>query len=285
MAKKPQRLLLTTILLTVLLISSAYAMLTPSAHAQEITAKTKALTVINQVAGVDLTKYTANATLDVNGSYLGLLPTENIRYTLSSAGSQIKMLATFTNGSLQMIDVLENVGSPRMTAPAASVARMAQAFLLNYQSYSANSFYGQLASMLNQAAPTQNSTTTIGNLNFNITTTTGNSSLGNSTTFTWSYTSNGVDADCKCVSISYENSFLKDFIDTWNLYPIGSTTVNLSEQQAETIAMSNAKTYSWTVGSGNETHLINKFNVTEPKVEQLVFCEVAMGLMRVAVIR
>ena len=108
MAKKPQRLLITTILLTVLLFFSTNIMLTTTVHAQEITATTKGLTIINQVAGIDLTKYNATATLDVAGSYLGVLPTENIRYTLTSAGSQIEMLDTFTNGSLQIMDVLEN---------------------------------------------------------------------------------------------------------------------------------------------------------------------------------
>ena len=251
----------------------------PNAHAQEVTtAKAKGLTIISQVASLDIANYTATPTVDVTGSYLGPLPTENIRYTLTGFGNTIEMQDTFTNGSLQIMDILENSGSPLMTAlPAsarASVVVMAKAFLLNYQEYSANSLYGQLASTLNNADPAQNSTTTVGNINFDINTISGNSTLGNSTTFTWSYTSNGVNADCKCVSLSYENGSLKSFIDTWNLYPIGSTTVNLSEQQAENIAMQNAKAYSWTIGSGNEKHVINNFNVTKPMVEQLEFCPV-----------
>ena len=274
MNKKTQ--LLTTILLTVLILSSAYAVIAPNTNA-EITTNTavaQGLTVINQVAGVDLAKYNATLTLDATGSYLDVLPTENVRYTLSGKGSRIDMLDTFVNGSLLMIDVLENSGSPNMTTPAANVVGEAKDFLLNYQSYSANSFYSQLASTLDQADATKNSTTTSGNVMFNITVTSGNSNtLRNSITFTWSYTSNGINAPFKCVSLSYENGFLKVFIDTWNLYPVGSNTVNLSEQQADNIAMKYAKTYSWTVGSGNETHVINNFNVTKPMVKYLVFCE------------
>ena len=212
--------------------------------------------------------------MDVAGSYLGVLPTENIRYTLTGFGGTIEIQDTFTNGSLQIMDVLENTPSPLIPAlPASSALRvnesyalveMAKIFLNNYQSYSANSFYGQLASTLNNANPTKNSTTTIGNINFNINTISGNSALGNSTTFTWSYTFNGVNADCKCVSLTYENGYLKSFIDTWKLYPIGSTTVNLSEQQAENIAMQNAKTCTWTIGSGNQKQVINNFNITKP---------------------
>jgi hypothetical protein len=279
MAKENKRkLFFITVFAIVLLSYSAYVSLMPSANAAEATtAKAKGLTVISQVVGVDLTKYNATPTLDVNGPYFGGLPTKNIRYTLAGNGSHIEMLDTFTDGSLQMIDVLENSGSPYMNTSAANVAGMAKTFLLNYKSYSANTFYGQLASMLN-ADPfkntfAKNSTTTAGNLKFDITTTSGNSPMVNSTTFAWSYTSNGVDAACKCVSLGYKNGFLKSFINNWNLYPIGSTTVNLSQQEAEAIAMQKAKAYSWTIGSGNETYVINNFNVTKPMYEQLVFCE------------
>ena len=282
MTKKPQTLLLTTILLTILLISSAYAITVPSAHAQAVaTSEAKGLTIINQVAGINLTIYHATPTLDVAGSYLGVLPTENIRYTLTGFGGTIEIQDTFTNGSLQIMDVLENTPSPLMNTLHTSSAlrvnesyvlvEMAKAFLNNYKSYSANSLYGQLASTLNNANPTKNSTTTIGNINFNINTISGNSTVGNSTTFTWSYTFNGVNADCKCVSLTYENGYLQSFIDTWKLYPIGSTTVNLSEQQAENIAMQNAKTSSWTIGSGNQKQVITNFNLTKPVVELLEF--------------
>jgi hypothetical protein len=280
MVKKPQNLLLTTILLLILMISSAYASV-PKANALVITSTAKGLAIISQVAGINLGNQTVTSTLDVAGSYLGVLPTENVRYTLQGSAGAVEIQDTFTNGSLQIMDVLENTASPLMPAlPPISalginasnfLVQTAKIFLINYQSYSANSLYGRLASTLNSADPNKNSTTTIGDINFNIDTISGNSAVGNSTTFTWSYTSNGVNADCKCVSLSYENYCLKSFIDTWNLYPIGSTRVNLSKQQAENIAMQNAKTYTWTEGSGTQTRVINNFNITEPEMELLEF--------------
>jgi hypothetical protein len=290
MAKENKRkLIFIMVFAIVLLSSSAYASLMPNAHATEVTASTaKGLTIINQVAGIDLTTYNATPTLNVASSYLGVLPTENIRYTLTGLGNTIEIQDTFTNGHLLMMTVLEDSRStqtPTLPAEIASklnmshiLVQMAKAFLLNYQEYSTNSFYSQLASTLNNADPAKNSTTTFGNVNFEINTISGNSStLGNSTTFTWSYTANGVDAHCKCVSLSYKNGFLNRFFDSWNLYPIGSTTVNLSKQQAEEIAMQNAKAYSWTIGSGNDTHVINNFNLTKPMYEQLAFCPVGNG--------
>jgi hypothetical protein len=275
MAYKPQKLLLTIILLMVLVISSVYAVIVPGAHAEVITSTStaKGLTIIDQVAGFDLTKYNATSTLKVNGPTLGTLPTENIRYTLESTRSHVEILEKFTNGHLQLIDVLENCGQFQMTSSPAVVVGMARLFLLKYQAYSANSFYGQLSSMLNKVDSTKNSTIIVGNIKFDITTTSGDSAMGNSTTFTWSYTSNGITATGKCVSLEYRDGFLKAFIDTWNLYKIGSTTVNLSEKQAEEIAMKNARAFTWSVGSGNQTIVINNFNITKPMVAHLMFCE------------
>jgi hypothetical protein len=272
MANKPQKLLA---ILLILFVSSVYAVIVTQAHAEVTTTTSteKGLTILNQVAGFDLSKYNATPTLNVNGPTLGTLPTENIRYTLENDKSRIDILETFTNGNLKMIDVLEKTGSFYMATSPAAVVRMAKAFLSNYQSYSANSFYGKLSSMLNKADATKNSTTIVGNIKFDITTTSGNSAMGNSTTFTWSYTSNGITATVKCVSLEYRDGFLKAFIDTWNLYKIGSTTVNLSEKQAAAIAMKNARTYTWSIGSDNQTIVINNFNVTKPMVTQLMFCE------------
>ena len=260
-----------TFLILILIGSLAFIAVAPSTYAAPATPETtttaKGLSILNQVVGVDLAKYNATPTVNVNGSYKGVLPSENVRYTLNSNGSKLDVLNTFTNGHLQMIDVLENDGSPHVTTSAADTVEMANTFLLNYQTYSESPFYGQLASTLNKVDPSVNSTALYGNVQFKVT------SSGDRTTFTWSYTSNGIDAIYKCVSLSYQNGFLKTFIDTWNLYSIGSTAVDVSKQEAEAIAMQTAKTFSWKVGSGNATFVVDKFNVTQPVVEQLVFCE------------
>ena len=253
----------------ILVISIAFLAAIPYANTKEITdnSTAKGLAIINQVAGFNLTKYKVTPTLAASDQTLGNSQTENIRYALDNSKSHIEILETFTGNHLQMIDVLENHGSVQMPTSPFFAMVMAKDFLLKYQNYSINSFYGQLSSMLNREVdPTKNSTTTIGNIKFDITTTS-----GNSTTFTWSYTSGGINTLDKCVSLGYKEGFLKHFIDTWDLHKIGSTTVNLSEQQAEEIAMKNAKTYTWTIGSGKQAVVINNFNVTKPVVKELIF--------------
>jgi hypothetical protein len=37
--------------------------------------------------------------------------------------------------------------------------------------------------------------------------------------------------------------------------------------------MKSAKTYTWTVGSDNQTYVINNFNLTKPMIKYIVFCE------------
>lgn len=117
-----RKLLFTTVILTLLLISSAYATLIPNAQAAEITTQQKAVAVMKDVVGLDLTKY--NVTTEEhnqNPPYLGSVLQENVLYNLNSDNSKVKAFYTFANGNLQGIYVLENKGTPSLTKPAVSV--------------------------------------------------------------------------------------------------------------------------------------------------------------------
>jgi hypothetical protein len=109
---------LVTVSLTLLLISCVYASLMPSAHATELTLQQKGLSIMNDVVGLDIAKYTVTTKeypQDPQASYLGVVPQENVAYDLASDGSKLKALYTFADGNLQMMHVLENEGSPRTT--------------------------------------------------------------------------------------------------------------------------------------------------------------------------
>lgn len=261
-----QKLLFTTIFLLILLNISTYASLISNVHAEEITAQQKGLVFLNDVVGVDLSKYTTTPKEYLQDSYFGVLPQENVRFNLLSNGSKLDMLCTLTNGTLQIVDVLERDGTPFMTKSSVNVLENAKAFLTDYQGYSGDSFYGELNSMLNNIDANENATITSGNVKLEATYT------AYLETFRWTYTYNNVEAPSKCVVIGYKNGFLKNFIDTWDLYKIGSTSVALSEEEAINIAIERAKTYSWKVGSGNNTYEVKNFNVTKAMVTQLIFC-------------
>ncbi len=245
MAKNSKRnLLCITLFLMVLLSSSACAILIPSAHATEPTTPEKGLSILSNTAELDMSEYAVTTKVypqNYNSSYLGVVAQENVEYELTAEGSKVKTLCTFANSRLQVIHVLENEGSPHLSKTAASSLELAQDFLTNYQAYTEDSFYGELKSTLDNVDVGKNSTKTEGNTQLEVIADSGY------TTFKWTYTSNGAIAPAKFVSLGFNNSFLTYFVDNWQLYPIGSTTVNLSEREAIAIALDAAKAHQWSL--------------------------------------
>jgi hypothetical protein len=265
MAKKTKKLLFITVILSLLFISSTYAALIPNVHAAETTILQEGLAVTNNVIGIDLAKYATSSEYKQD-SYLGVFPQENLRYTLATEGSTLDLYYTFVNGKLQKIHVLEAQGNLQMQkALSANSLENSKDFLSNYQGYSKNTFYGELGSTLNTVDANKNLTTIYGNTKLSVTV------QDNSATYRWTYTLNGIDAPDKCVALHYEDGFLSYFVDNWDIYKIGSTNVNLSEQQAIDIAMAKAKAFTWATVSDNKTFEDLKYNVTNAMVWNTVF--------------
>jgi hypothetical protein len=141
----------------------------------------------------------------------------------------------------------------------------AKNFLNDYAIYSGKAFYDELASMLNAVEPDQNLTKTSGNIKLEVT------SLADSKTYRWTYSVDGFEAPDKCVAIRYKDGFLKYFADTWELYQVGNTNVNLSEKEAINIAMENAKSASWQMGSGDNTVDVKNFTIANAMLWETVF--------------
>jgi hypothetical protein len=120
--------------------------------------------------------------------------------------------------------------------------------------------------MLNAVDVGKNSTITYGNTKLETTTSEKYES------FRWTYTYNGIEAPSKCVSLGYENGFLKYFVDNWDLYTIGGTEVKVSEEQAISTAMDQARTFSWNMGTGNSTLKVKDYNVANAMVWETLFC-------------
>ncbi|MBC7130670.1 hypothetical protein H5T51_05565 [Candidatus Bathyarchaeota archaeon] len=91
--------------------------------------------------------------------------------------------------------------------------------------------------------------------------------------FRWTYTLNGVEAPSKCVAVYFEDGFLKYFIDTWDIYKIGSSTINISEEEAVNIAIEHAKKFSWKVSMGGDNIPIEvkEFKIVGVSETKLVF--------------
>ncbi len=238
------------------------------ARAAEITNQEKAISIMDNVIGLDLSKYTVSPLDSLLNSYLGAIDQETYLYSLRSNGSVAADIRfTFANGNLRMIHVLESKDSSILKNSTANTVEMAKEFLGSYHSYSQNSFYDQLNSMLSHDALAKNYTATNGNIKFESI----NSDYHKTETYRWTYMINGIDAPSKCVALCYENGFLKYFIDNWNLYTIGSTSVNISEKQAIDIAIQRAQEFSWKMGSDKVTLYLQNFAVANAMVWETVF--------------
>ncbi|MCW4043895.1 MAG: hypothetical protein NWE94_00055, partial [Candidatus Bathyarchaeota archaeon] len=259
MAKNSKRkLLFTTAFLTILLSSSAYAALMPTINAAELTAQQKGLSVLSNVVGLDLTKYdVVTEEKNLYPQNLDRMLQETVLYNFTSVNSKLRTFCTFTNGNLQEIYVLEKKGTLSLNKPMVSIndIQRARDFLSNYEAYTAKPIFGELKSTLNNVDARKNVTKTFGNKALQVT------AYDGYTHFKWYYTANGAIAPyTKVVAIGFKDGFLHSFIDSWNLYSIGSTSVNLSKEEAIAIALDTAREHSWTMQLGQDVLDPKNFN-------------------------
>ncbi len=222
----------------------------------------KVLTILENVVGLDLAKYSTDLELYAQAPFLyfEVLPQEDVKYTLESDESKLEVICAFVDEKLRSMNIYINDGSPLTTQPAASPLETAKNFLDKYPTYSDNSYYSTMRSMLNNIEADQNVTKTSENIKLAVTVT------ANSTDFRWKYVFNGVEATSKCVALNFEQGFLKYFIDSWSFWTIGNTDLNVSEEEAIEIAMNAAENYSWNLSSGTTVTEFNIVGVSETKL-------------------
>lgn len=218
--------------------------------------------------GLDLSKYAAEPQDNYVNSFMDVVPQENIRYIIGTNGSKAADIRlTFSNEKLRTIDVLECTENLYLSKNFPNTLEMAKNFLSSYQVYSKNFLYGKLDLMLSTDEIGKNITKILDNVKLEITT----SKDYAAETFRWTYSYNGIEAPSKCVVLGYNNGFFKYFIDNWDLYKIGNTSVNLTEDTAKDIAMAKARDFSWKMGSENNSFWIQNFTVMQAMVTQTVF--------------
>ena len=167
---------------------------------------------------------------------------EEADFTLRSSTGKLRARCTFVGNHLRQIFVSDLSGEPSLNQLSADAVGNAKGFLERYQSYTSDSFYGKLKSMLGEVSAGENVTKTEGNVQLKV------STIDQSwTNFMWTYVDeNGVQAASKNVILNYRDGMLKMFLDNWKLYTIASEPM-LSGNQAVAIALDATKDYSWTV--------------------------------------
>jgi hypothetical protein len=229
----------------------------------------KGVTILKEVVGLDVSKYTITAEENQYTDPAGVTM-DIVFYTLVSDSSRVTALLKFTYGNLMMIHMLDIDGPLYLTKPQTNVnaVELAKAFLSKYRTYTGDSVYGQLMHMLDDMffIPS-NFTKTSGNAVLEVT-----GSDSERPWFKWYYTSNDASSPySKFMALGFRNGFLEAFVDKWQLYKIGSTEVNISEKEAIAIALEAAKAHAWSLKLDNDTFSPENFGEKNVRWTALLF--------------
>jgi hypothetical protein len=224
----------------------------PAAYSAELTAPKKALMFLEDVVKVDVTKY--NATLVSNRvdypPHWGGLAQEVVRYNLDGGNeSNLYITCRFRENVLHSCSLQVLKGSPLFAEPQpTSLLDAAKGFLERYQTYSKASYAQEMGNMLDKIDETKDATITSGNMKLTRLTQEAqngpNAEAFEYTVFEWTYTINGVDVPQNVVRVTFEEGVFKSFGNNWNLYNIGSSEVNVSREEAITLARNAAEDYT-----------------------------------------
>jgi hypothetical protein len=219
----------------------------------------KVLTILEEVVGLDMVEYSTDLEFYAQSPllYFDVLPQEDVKYVLESNERELKVICAFVDAKLRSMRIYVNDGSPLTTQPATTYIEMAKDFLDKYQTYSDGSYYSTMQSMLDDVEGDKTITKTVENIKLDVTVT------ESYTDFRWKYVFNGVEATSKCVALNFKQGFLNYFIDKWSLCTIGSTDLNVSEEEAIEIAMNAAENHSWNLSSGTTVTEFNIVGVSE----------------------
>jgi len=206
----------------------------------------KARSFLTDVIQLDITKYHAELvsnTLEFRSDLDGITE-EILKYSLISNESRLDVLLRFRNQTLSRyyIQVLE--GIPYYSRPQPdNLLDITSEFIHRYKTYTGASYLNEMESMLDDVDELTGLEKTMGNIKLET------SIEGNNKEVRWVHTVDGLDFPIKGVVLKFEGDFLKEINDGWLLYQIGSTELNVSEEEAKALAMEYAKSISWTVNN------------------------------------
>jgi len=235
----------------------------PRAYSAESTAKNKALSLIENVLPIDISQYNVTFTkyheTDLPSFLSNGFSSELVTYTLESEESVVDLHFNIENNALSFCFVGVKKGSIISDRPYANLIEAADCFLEKYQNYNGENL-AEMKRILKYADETKNMTLISGNLTLTILNT-NTPFAGDCTSFRWRYTINGVDYPG--IEVSFSDGAFYSMSDKRSAYEIVATTVNISEEEAVSIAIDYVKNYYSYDMPGGVT--ISDFNVTEDR--------------------
>lgn len=245
--KKSYAIIVLSVLLIALLMqfSVAYA-------AEETTVDTKEVLVfLKDVFQLDTAKY--ETTLMTNGTEywpeLGGIAQTTGQYMLDSTGlvdstgqcgtSILTVTFTFWDKELISCSFYEESRGPPLYSkqPVTDLRDAASGFLQRYQTYTGDTQLAQMRSLLDMVEVASNTTKTVDNLSLEV------HVKDDRTLFTWGNTLNGTSYSR--LHLGFKGGNVSGFKDDRKFYKLGSSEVNISEEQAVSIALKHVETYSY----------------------------------------
>jgi len=243
--------------LLLLLVLLSYTYLPNTVCASEESSQAKTLDFLKNVAGINTTGLKTSIN-DKSLTTLWGLSQEETDLTLSYNGDSLRARCSFINGKFYEIYLSNQTENLDFAKKTTDPINSAKTLIEQYEQYTGDSFYGSLASMLDNEALSLNCSTTSGNIKLEISTF-GDNEYSN---IIWTYVDdNGIPAVAKNVVISYDHGNLKAFTDNWQLYTIESTP-KISCEDAISIALTQLQNFTWNAYSDdNEIVTVSDFKV------------------------
>ncbi|MEM3000412.1 MAG: hypothetical protein QXX34_07815 [Candidatus Bathyarchaeia archaeon] len=199
----------------------------------DVAVQEKALSVIKDIVGLDVTKYNVELTSyfsDHPDNYGGL-QREDVVYTLKAEGVKIEFSLRFVNKSLWFV-AINPVNCSLLSAHYAKqlptdILEITKAILQRLHTYSGEPHLQMLCETMNKVADMSSVNATIGNLRRLVTINTNFISQNVTSTmisFYFMYTINNADSP-KSVNIHFRDGALTGFSDGWYLFKIGSENI------------------------------------------------------------
>ena len=247
---KLKKILLVVLPLIVIVILSLILVVAPPFNSAELTVEEKALSIITDVIGIDLSRY--NVELYKNNSeFYNCLFREYVDFTLESDESEMRVMIIFGNHTLTHWD-LTQINSSTLSPPLYfeplpdNTLDVVKEALQRYHEYSESLIVEEALNVLDTVTELKTMNATVGDLKMQVT------ESDDFMNIDWVRTINGLDFHTG-LSIRLTNGVIDGFADQSRFFKIGSADVNISREEAISIAREEAKTYNsvtlWGIGT------------------------------------
>ncbi len=182
---------------------------------------------------------------------------EVTQYSLKSSISDLNVYLRYRNNHFSRYELNMIESSPIYSQVQPNdVLQNAKYVLSRYRTYSGDSYLNNMTNILAAVSTISNMNVTQGNIKLQITVS------GDTVTFLWMYTENGIDYQAKGLQMTFQNNVLTVLSDGYFLFNVGSTNMAISQEQAINTAKNYVKTLTYNI----ENKPTSGFSVIDPPV-------------------